>query len=684
MKNSQLKSLFNPSSIAVVGASQSPGKAGYEMLHAIHGFDGDIFPVNPKATTILGLTVYKSLSDIGKHVDLVIITLPAKFCLDAVKEAVSIGAKALMIISGGFAESGLEGEKLQQQILDVCEKANICLLGPNTSGFANPPKELAASFAPGVSELTPGSLAVISQSGAINLTISSLAVEQNLGVSLAVGTGNGRNISPADVISYLGDDDQTKVIVMYLEGISDGRKLYDAIRNTAPKKPIIVYTVGKADINEFAASHTGNLIGSYALKKSALIQAGAVVVDSLEELIDAAVIFSTLRLTPAANPGVGLLTGQAGPGMIISDYLQDNNVSMPKLKKATVAKISEMLPPMTYLQNPVDTGRPGENFNDILEAISGDDNIDLLLTFALHEPAAVDPRKIFSSVQNKITKPMVFGTAGIKTSIDPTINSLRKLNIPAFSTPDRTARAVKYLIDDAKITYRCMNSKITLPEPSQSKHVGTKLTEEQSKQLIATIGINSPENFVCDDHPQSIDAFNRINKPCVVKVLSAEITHKTEVAGVHLNVNTEEELLKALQSIDAIDGPSKIQYLIESMAPSGVELIIGAKRDKSFGPTVIVGLGGTIAEALEDVSIRLAPLSAQDAEDMLKGLKGYDVLNGWRGQPALDKKSVENALVSLGDFMFKQAEIEEIDINPIRVYEDKILALDALIVTTLS
>lgn len=681
MRVPHLKKLFSPRSIAIIGASQTPGKAGHEMLKALCDFTGDIFPVNPGANEILGYPVYERLSDINGSIDLVIITLPAKYCLDAVREAAQINAGALMIISGGFAETGERGQKRQQKIQEICQKSNICLLGPNTSGFANPMAKLAACFAPGVSELKPGPLAIISQSGATNLTISSLAVAHDLGVSLAVGTGNGLNISPADIINYLADDDNTRVIIVYLEGVNDGRKLFEAIQTTVPRKPVIIYTVGKADIGDFAASHTGNLMGSYVLKKSALTQAGAILVDSVEEMIDAAQIFCCLRLEPKPDPGVGLLTGQAGPGMIISDYLRDNNISMPELSNATIKDIGNMLPPMTYMKNPVDTGRPGDNFSEILNVIARDAAIDVLLTFAIHEPAAVDPVKMFKQAISTITKPIIFGTAGIPGSLSPAITALKNIKIPAFPTPDRTARAVRYLVEDAKSVFRCQNNTTPRAYPAQQMNLGTKPTEEDAKKLISTIGITSPQNMVCDNHDQAMVAFDKIQKPCVVKVMSSEITHKTEVGGVYLNIDSPEKLLSALKAIDNINCKGHIRYLVETMAPQGLEMILGGTRDKSFGPTVLIGLGGTQAEALGDISIRIAPLDIQDAAEMLKELRSYDLLNGWRGQPALNKPALEQALVALSHLLLCYPEILEIDINPLRIYPERILALDALIVT---
>ena len=680
MSTDSLRRLFCPASIAVVGASATPGKAGFEMLRALDDFDGEVFPINPGTKAILGRSVFSAIANVPSTVDLAIVALPAPLCPQAVEEAVTAGVGAVMIISGGFAESGHEGAALEERILNTCQSTGVRLLGPNTSGFANPRIALTANFAPGMDNLTAGPVAIVSQSGAVTLAITAQASDIGLGISLAVGIGNGRDVCPADVIEYLARDKNTGVIVVYLEGVTDGRRLYDAVLNATTAKAVAVYPVGIADIGEFAASHTGNLIGSWEIKRAALEQAGAIVVESIEELIDAAQVFSLQRLEPISNAGIGLLTGQAGPGMIISDYLRSNGASLPTLNEPTVAAIDKLLPPLTYTNNPVDTGRPTENFGKILREVGVDQSIDVLMTFALHEPAAVDPIRLLTDAKKSISKPIVFGTAGNATALKGTLSALGRLGIPAFPTPNRAARAARYLVEDArKSHYRQENSHLEslskLPD-----QVLSAVNEHEAKSHLRAIGIPCPEGYLCDTHDQAFNAFERLGAPCVVKVVSPDIAHKTEFAGISLGIDNETALRDALFGIDAIKDVSDIRYLIEVMAPPGLEMILGAKRDASFGSIVLVGLGGTLAEALEDVSIRLAPLKPADAEQMLKELRGRALLDGWRGSTPVDKHSLVKALVALGQFIESQPDIVEIDINPLRVYPDGILALDALIV----
>lgn len=681
MSNTQLRAMFKPKSIAVVGVSADSNKPGHQMLSALRDFDGKLYPVNPKLKEALGKKVYPDLSAIKSPVDLAILALPAKGCVVAASEAIKTGAKSLLVISGGFTESGQEGKRLQDQLVTMCRNKAVRLLGPNTSGFAVPGDRLSVSFAPGMHSLVAGAVGIVSQSGAINLTLCALAQANGLGVSLAVGVGNGGDTSSADIIEYMAQDDDTRVILAYLEGVSDGRKLYNAIRRATANKPVIIYTVGKAEVGNFAASHTGNLLGSFQLKESALKQAGAVVVSSLEGLIDAATVFSHIRLVPKQNPGVALVTGQAGPGMIISDYLCWQDVSMPELRENTVKRIGEVLPPMTYQLNPVDTGRPGNNFGEVLKIVASDPGIDIVTVFALHEPAAIDPVNLLKNASSKINKPVVFGTSGESQHVNSTRTGLARLNIATFTTPDSTARALWALVEDSKASFR--NSGKTIKDARQASKalaIRSGIDEAEAKTLLNQIGITTPDRRVCHTHADALKALESLGYPCVVKILASEIQHKTEVGGVIVNIQNQLDLEKALIKIDSINVIGDKAYLLEAMAPPGLEVIVGGKNDASFGATVLLGMGGVMAEALNDVAIRLAPLDVIEAMAMINELKMSSLLNGWRGNPPLDKQALAETLVAVGDFLLSHPEISEIDLNPLRVYQDNIIALDALFV----
>ena len=677
--------LYKPKSIAVIGASADEVKAGYQMVYALKTFPGKIYPINPKADTILGYKAFPNLKAIGSPVDLAILTIPARGCINALQEAGEAGVGAALIISGGFAEAGGEGVQIQEKIASICRRYNIQLLGPNAAGFTNPGAGIAANFMPWINEISAGGLGIISQSGAMSFSLAALTQTLGLGVSLITSIGNGAVVNISDVVEYLGKDEETRAIVLYLEGLKEGegRRLYDAVKETADKKPVIFLTIGRSDVSEFAASHTGNLIGSYRLKTAALMQAGAVMADSCEDAIDAADLLSRRRLQPKENPGVGLLTGQAGPGLVIADYLRNRGVLVPELQPATIEKIKKELPPISFIKNPVDTTRPGNTFPNVLKAMSEDRSIDVLAVFALHEPAIIDPIDTLKQFKD-IEQPLIFGTGGFPEHVGPTRKLLADFKITTFTSPDRTARAIRALVDDSKAAYRKQAAK-NQPLPGIAIEPLEKTPDEaEALRLLNELGLPAPRHIVCSTHEEALAAFSKLKKPCVVKVLDPSIAHKTEVGGVILGVKTEKQLLAAVEHIDQIDSGAGSatgrKYLLAEMAEEGLELIIGAVNDPAFGPAVLLGLGGTTAEALGDVSMRLAPITAPDAREMIAALRGRELLDGWRGSPAVDKEELVKTLIKVGQLMIDRPEIKEIDINPVRIYEKGLLALDALIV----
>lgn len=670
-----LQRLFTPSSVAVVGASTTVGKVGYQAVLALADFPGEVFPVNPKAEEVLGHKAFPSLRAVGHPVDLVVFALPAAGCVEAVREAVECNAGGGVILSSGFAESGADGQALQHALRELCAQSGFRLLGPNTAGFINRKASLTASFVGNADRIAPGDIAIVAQSAGVNFTLCFLLEQLGSGVSLAVGLGNAVDIGAAEVLEFLADHAGTKVIALHLEGIPKGRSLYDVIRRVVLKKPVVALTVGKEEIGEFARSHTGNLIGSYEVRRNALLQAGAVVVKSTEELAQAAAVLAAHRLAAKRLPGVGVLTGQAGPALLMLDKLKASGVSVPELTERTLARIKALLPPTTYLANPVDTGRPGPSFPQVLQALAEDERIHVVVTYALHEPATLLPTEVLPSVASRVDKPILFGTMGPAVELQATITALRKQGIFVAKSPEQLAQAALVLAKDAEQQARASLElpAIDLPEvelPSSSD-------EHAIKRLLAALGIGTPEGIAVASHEEARTAFRRLAKPVAVKILSEEIAHKTEVRGVHLDVADEASLDVALGQLDTIALRGQRRYLLEPMAPPGLELLIGCVRDASFGPTVTVGLGGVLAEALKDTATRLAPLTLAEAEEMLDELRAAPLFDGWRGSPKLDRGAVARTIVTLGAFMCRQPSVVEIEINPLRVYAEGVLALDA-------
>jgi acetyltransferase len=676
-----LKRLFSPRSIAIVGASASADKAGYQAVASLKEFKGEIFPVNPKAGEILGYKAYPSLKAIGKSVDLVIFAVPAAACAEAVREAAQCGCGGGLIMSGGYAEAGPEGAAIQEQIKVLCRETNFRLLGPNTAGFVNTHESLIASFAAGTEYIRRGHVAVLAQSSGINFMVSFFVSRPGYGVSCAVGVGNAADTDVADVLEFLSDDPNTKAIALHLEGLPNGRRVYDALKRVTPRKPVVVLPVGREDVGDFAQSHTGNLIGSYELKRNALRQAGAITVSTTEELASAATVLSLHRLAPQERPGIGVLTGQGGAGLIMLDLLKAADVDVPTLRDATLTRIAALLPPMTYLKNPVDTARPGPTFPDVLAALAADEQIDATIAFALHEPATLHPQNVVPPIQHAVGKPIIFGTAGAEECIRPTLDGLRTHGVYGAESPERLAQAAIVLVHDAIAQWRLAQPVSSIETTAAQLAPGTKVDEHSAKRLLDAYGIATTQRIACTSHGEALTAFRSLAKPVVAKILSVEIAHKTEVGGVQLHIADEAALGRALEALDRIPLKGVRRYLLESMAAPGLEMIVGAVRDASFGPTVMVGLGGTIAEAIKDTTMRIAPVSIFDARQMLGELRGSALLDGWRGSPKLDRDSLAQTIVRLAAVLDSQPEIIEIEINPLRVYARGVLALDALVAT---
>ena len=683
--NAPLSPLFEPCTIAVVGASASPDKAGYAMLRSLRSFPGSLFPINPRATEIGGFAAYPRVSEVPDNVDLAVLTVPPQAVPPALRDCAEAGVRAAVICSGGMGESGAAGAVLQEEALTVIREAGIRVLGPNTSGYINPAAGACASFVPGVPEIQPGALAVVAQSGGVNHALTFQAQNEGLGVRLAVGLGNAMDVTAADVLDYLADDEGTRAILLHIEGVPDGRRLYEALERTTERKPVAALKIGRADIGEFARSHTGALTGSWRLARSALAQAGAVVVEDTVELLDAARALAANRLPPKAKPGVAVISGQAGPALIIADALRTAGVDLPELQAQTVERLGELLPPLTYQRNPVDTGRPGESFTAVLAAVGEDPAIDALAVYGLHEPGALDPVASLEGMRARTDAPTLFITGGLQKELAPTMSALEAAGVPVYLAPERGARAVRALAADARAAYRRGHRKELAPTalpPLGSEPLGSEpLDEAAAKDLLDAVGIRTPRRRACATRDEAHLAWMDLGRRVVVKVLDPALTHKSDIGGVHVGIDSPETLDIALDAIDRLRTRDQARYLVEEMAAPGIELILGGTRDPSFGPTVLLGLGGVTAEAIGDVALRLAPLSAGDAEEMIDELSGKKLLEGFRGQPAADRAELVEMLITVSRLLVAHPEITELDINPVRGTADGLVALDALILT---
>lgn len=669
-----LSPLFEPAGVVIVGVSSTPGKLGAIMAQSLATYPAPVALVNSRNSDgTMHATIAEAVAAAPSRIDLAVLCVPAAATARALRESAANGVKAALVCAGGFAEAGGPGLEFDRQVVDAVRDTGIRLLGPNTSGFFVPHRGLLASFVPGVADLAPGSVAVVAASGGVNHVLAFRLQNAGVGVSLAVGIGAGTDVTAPDVLNYLIDDEQTKVVILHLETVKDGPALLDAVSRLSAHKPVVALVVGRNDVSEFAQSHTGALATSWRTTRAVLKQAGAVIVDDENQLVDAAIALSGQRLTPSANPGVALITGQAGPGLLVADALHSAGVTMPRLSRASQTVIGTLLPPLTFQANPVDTGRPGPGYEKIIAAVASDPSIDLVAIYGLTEPVADLPDSVAQSdVAGSL--PILLGIDGPANDVERIRKSAQNLGLALISGPTSLARGITALVDDARAQFqRQQTPSTTLGWPP----VEGPWDEVRSKELLGALGIDTPPRRRCADRAAAHRALAELDGPVAVKLVDAAVLHKTDIGGVHLGVNSPESLDRAL---DALAATGAHEFLVESMAGAGVDLVVGARRDPVFGPIMVLGLGGIAAEVLSDIAIRSVPLTQMAAQTMPEELQARDLLYGFRSGPVLDTAQLARVLGNLANALLSNNEIAEIEINPLRLTSAGLIALDAVVI----
>ncbi|MFJ9005965.1 acetate--CoA ligase family protein [Streptomyces canus] len=670
---SSLDALFAPRAIAVLGASAMPGKLGAAMADSLASFPGPVMKVNsgrPDPDRGFFPTVGEAAAAHGITPDLVVSCIPAAVTADALREAAAVGARAALVCAGGFAEAGGDGALHQQALAEVVRDTGIRVLGPNTSGFLAPHRQLTASFVPGAPDLEPGPVAVVAASGGVNHALAFALAEAGVGLRLGVGLGNSLDVTQGDVLRHLAEDDGVRAVALHVETAAEGRRLTEAVRRLTDRVPVVALVVGRSDIGDFARSHTGALATSWRVTRTALRQAGAVLVEDERDLVDAVTALSRVRLPANPRPGIGLVTAQAGPGLLLTDDLRSHGIQVPPLVERTAKELRELLPALTYLNNPVDTGRPSPALTQVVERVSEDPGIDLTAVYGLLEPTAVDLPAALTAART--ATPLVAVVGGPVEQARRTRRELGEAGIPCAATPASGSAMVRALVEDAAARTRLeavvtTSDAPTLPPPGP-------VDEHTAKGVLADLGIRTPVRRVCADPTAAHMALDELGGPVVVKILDAEILHKTEVGGVQVGIRTHEELDDALARM-----PASPALLVEQMAPAGPELIVGVRRDPVFGPVLALGAGGTAAEILGDVSLRLAPLSAHEAHAMLDELATRQMFLGARGTTPVDRARLTHVLLALASLAADDA-VAECEINPLRVLPDgDVVALDAVL-----
>jgi acyl-CoA synthetase (NDP forming) len=677
-----LDALFAPRGVAVVGASRDGAKLGAVMARSLAGYaDGPLLVNSRRAGDGVFASVAEAVAATSRLVDLAVLCVPAPACADALAEAATAGVRAAVVCAGGFAEAGPEGARHQAALACVAAEHGVRLLGPNTSGFLVPRLGLTASFVPAAGDVPAGPVAVVAASGGVNHALAFDLANSGVGVSLAVGIGAGVDVAAPDVLDHLVEDPATTAVGLHVETVPDGAALLAAVRRLVGVKPVVALVVGRSDVGAFARSHTGALATSWRTTRAVLRQAGAVLVDDEREMVDALTALCRARLAPQADPGVGVVTAQAGPGLLLVDRLRTNGVRVPELGVGTRARLDELLPPLTFQQNPVDTGRPDATFPAVLAAVAADADVSVLAGYALLEPDRIDLASAVHEARLPDTVPAVIAVGGAADQVGETRAQLGKLGVAAVTSPAAAANAVRALVEDSRSRAVAQPSlgPATASFAACLTAEGPTVDEAGAKDLLDGLGFATPQRRVCASRAEAHDALAELGGSVVVKILDAAVLHKTDVGGVHVGIETADELSAALAALDRIGAR---RYLVEAMAPPGVDLVVGTRRDPVFGPVVLLGLGGTAAEAIADVAIRAVPLSAEQAAGMVDELAGRELLRGFRGGPVTDERRLAELIATLGAALAASPHLAEIEINPLRVTADGLVALDAVVMRT--
>lgn len=513
-------------------------------------------------------------------------------------------------------------------------------------------------------------MAVVAASGGVNHALAFALAEAGGGLRLGVGLGNSLDVTQADVLRHLAEDDGVRAVALHVETAAEGRRLTEAVRRLTDRVPVVALVVGRSDIGDFARSHAGALATSWRVTRTALRQAGAVLVDDERDLVDAVTALSRVRLPANPRPGIGLVTAQAGPGLLLTDDLRSHGIQVPPLVERTVKELRELLPDLTYLNNPVDTGRPSPALTQVVERVSEDPGIDVTAVYGLLEPTAVDLPAALAAART--ATPLVAVVGGPVEQARRSRRELGEAGIPCAATPASGSAMVRALVEDAAARTR-LEAVVTASDAPALLPPGP-VDEHTAKGVLADLGIRTPVRLVCADAAAAHAALDELGGPVVVKILDAEILHKTEVGGVQVGVRTHEELDDALARM-----PASPALLVEQMAPAGPELIVGVRRDPVFGPVLALGAGGTAAEILGDVSLRLSPLSAHEAHAMLDELATRQMFLGARGATPVDRARLTHVLLAMASLAAEDA-VVECEINPLRVLPDgDVVALDAVL-----
>ena len=689
-ERSKLDYIFHPRSVAVVGASTRPGTVGNDIFRNLlmAEFNGSVFPINPKASNVMGVHAYKNLAEVPAEIDLAVMIVPAAGILDAVDRAVAKQVKAMVVISAGFKEVGGEGVRLEQELCAKVRAAGIPLIGPNCLGVINTHPDIRMNAAFGRKMPSAGNLAFLSQSGALCTSVLDYAEERHMGFSKFISFGNKADVNEIELLRYLAGDDETSVIAMYLEDISNGRLFIETVRKIfwESEKPMLCLKSGRTPEGAKAvSSHTGSLAGSDSVYDALLAQAGVQRVDTIAELFDCAALYTTQPL-PKGNR-VAIVTNAGGPGIMATDAAVRHGLKLAELSPETKEKLRGSLPSTASLRNPIDVigDARADRYKAAVRMVLDDENVDMAMVILtpqsmtdVEETAAVVPAAL-----NGTHKPVVCSFMGAK-DVQAGAAILRKAGVPNYSFPEdavKSLAAAHKLVSHREIPRReapqFHDLEVEKATRIIAEYLGNEnrryLTQAECRSVLACYRLPILKSEIVTSAEGAALAAAALAKPVVMKIMSHDVVHKYDAGGVILNVSGADEARETygriVKNVLKAMPKAKIEgILIEEMAAKGVEVILGASRDPRFGPLMMFGLGGTLVEVLKDVSFRMAPMWRISAELMVQEIRAFEVLNGFRGAPPCDNETIVDCLLRLSTMVCNHPEISELDINPLIVH----------------
>ena len=698
----KLDAIFRPDSVAVIGASRTPGKVGHILTKNMidSGYSGKVVPINPRAEEILGLECYPSVLDVPFDIDLAVIAIPAAYVLQTVEECGQKGVKALVVISAGFKETGHEGAMLERKLVEVGKKYGMRIQGPNCLGLINSANKINISFASAMPK--EGRIGFISQSGALGTAVLDWVIKEDIGFHSFISLGNKADLDEIDFIEAMGEDEDVKVILLYLESIERGRQFLDTASEVVTKKPIIVLKGGTSTAGARAAgSHTGALVGSFVAYKTAFEKARVIMADSVEELFNYAIAFTEQPLPP--GEGLAIVTNAGGPGILATDLSEKLGIRLTSLSSEIRGRLMEKLPAAASLGNPIDVlgDAMADRYSFAIDEVLRDDHVNavaVLLTPQAMTESLETAKSIVEIHGRRGEKPVVAVFMG-GGSVEEATEYLQDNGIPCFDFPEKAIKTISAMYQYARFMKEPEHSPVRFKDidpdrvtsilDAVRKDGRVVLLSSEAADVMGAYGIKSTFNRLANSANEAAKYADEMGYPVVLKIVSPEILHKTDIGGVALNLLSAEEARSAYESI--MTSVTKFMpqaniygVSVAHMVPQGRELIIGMSRDVQFGPLVMFGLGGIYVNFLKDVSFRLAPLSDYEAQSMMEETRAYTLLKGIRGEAPSDVEALKNTILRVGQLVWDFPQIVEMDINPVFVYPEGegCIALDVKITLT--